>query len=231
MPVPADWQPTGDNSQQALIDGSCGELHVVIWRTPNAKGTLMMFHGNGESIASVNASVSEFHQLGYNLMAWDYPGYGKSTNCWSNQEMLLEDAETAYQWLASIEKPENIHMLGYSLGTGIALSVAANHQHNPVYLIAAYDSLSNVVKDKIAMLIPVNFLLRYPMQTQGWVAAIQQPIYLLHGSADTLIRPARAQALVREADGKAHLKLIEDAGHAGETLFICRSHWLKRLLP
>ncbi|MFW5432024.1 MAG: alpha/beta hydrolase, partial [Methylophilaceae bacterium] len=113
--IPIDWQPKGKNSQQAMISGSCGKLHVAIWRTPKAKGTIMMFHGNAESLASIDDYAYAFHELGYDLMAWDYPGYGKSTDCWFSQDTLLTDAETAYQWLAAKEKPENIHLFGYSV--------------------------------------------------------------------------------------------------------------------
>ena len=71
-PVPANWQPTaGDSQKQAFINGSCGKINVVIWRVNNAKGTIMMNHGNGESLASINDYAYAFHALSYNLMEWD----------------------------------------------------------------------------------------------------------------------------------------------------------------
>lgn len=229
--VPMDWQPSGADTHQTMIPGSCGELHVAIWRTPNAKGTLMMHHGNGESLASIDDYVAAFHDLDYNLMAWDYPGYGKSTDCNFNQKMLLADAESAYQWLTSQEKPENIHQFGYSLGTGIALSVASRHQQNPVYLVAAYDSLKNVAIDAMPRFIPVNYLFRYPMKVNQWISTIKQPIYIMHGSHDSLIRPQRVQSLVDQSAGRAKLEWVEHAGHADDILFAYRNQWLKRLLP
>lgn len=229
--VSADWQPRGVDSLQAMVSGHCGELHVAIWRTPDAKGTLMMHHGNGESLASIDEYVEAFHDLGYNVMAWDYPGYGQSTDCWFSQSMLLADAENVYQWLAKQEKPENIHQFGYSLGTGIALSVASRHQQNPVFLVAAYDSLTNVAIDSMPSFIPVSYLFRYPMKTKQWVETIKQPIYVIHGTQDRLIRPQRAQHLVEASAGKANIEWVENAGHADDHLFAYRSQWLKRLLP
>ncbi len=232
QPVSADWQPTaGDFQTQAMIDGHCGKLHVVKWDIENAKGTLMMFHGNGESLASINDYAKAFHALGCNLMAWDYPGYGRSTGCGFRQNDLLSDAEVAYQWLAIQEKPERIFIFGYSIGTGIALSVASRHQQNPVYLVAAYDSLVNVARDNMTHLIPVGLIMRYPMQTQTWVNQIKQPIYLIHGDQDDLIRPERAQALVQASHGKAKVEWVYGAGHTSKTLFLYRNQWLKRLLP
>ena len=230
--VPTNWQPTaGDSQTQAFIAGNCGKINVVIWRIKNAKGTIMMNHGNGESLASINDYAYAFHALGYNLMAWDYAGYGRSTDCWFSQADLLSDAESAYQWLAGQEKPEKIFIFGYSVGAGIALSVAVHHQQNPVFLVAGYDSLANVAKDNISPLVPLSLLARYPIDTAEFVNKMQQPIYLIHGTADKLIRPVRAQALVDASQGKAHIEWVQGAGHTDNALFIYRNQWLKRLLP
>ena len=230
--VPASWQPSaGDSASQAFINGSCGKINVVIWRIKNAKGNIMMNHGNGESLASINDYAYAFHALGYNLMAWDYAGYGQSTNCWFSQDDLLIDAESAYQWLAMQEKPEKIFIFGYSVGAGIALSVAAHHQQNPVFLVAGYDSLANVAKDNISALVPISLLARYPIETAPFISQIKQPIYLIHGTADKLIRPARALALVDTSQGKAHIEWVQGAGHAEDALFNYRNQWLKKLLP
>jgi len=230
--VPADWRPTvGDSQLQAMINGNCGKLHVAMWKINNAKGTLMMFHGNGESLASINNYVYAFHNLGYNLMAWDYPGYGRSTDCWFSENDLLEDAESAYRWLATQEDPKRIFIFGYSIGTGLALSVASKHQQNPLFLVAAYDSLLNVVRENVYTFVPVSFILRYPLDTRKWVEEIKQPIYLIHGSSDNLIRPSRANQLVKNAKGKAKIEWVKNTGHVDDLLWAYRNQWLKRLLP
>ena len=232
QPVAANWQPSaGDSASQAFINGSCGKINVVIWRINNAKGTIMMSHGNGESLASINDYAYAFNNLGYNLMAWDYAGYGQSSDCWFSQNDLLADAENAYQWLAKQEKPAKIFIFGYSVGTGIALSIAAHHQQNVVFLVAGYDSLANVAKDNISPLVPIRLLARYPIETAPLISQIRQPIYLIHGTEDKLIRPARAQALVDASRGKAHIEWVQGAGHTDDALFNYRNQWLKRLLP
>jgi uncharacterized protein len=230
--VPADWRPTaGDSALQAKINGNCGKLHVAYWKIKNAKGSIMMNHGNGESLASINDYAYAFHALGYNLMTWDYPSYGQSTDCWFSQAELLDDAERAYQWLATKEKPEKIFIFGYSLGSGVALSVAAKHPQNPVFLVAAYDSLTNVAKDKLLGIVPVSLLMRYPMQTQAWVAAIKQPIYVIHGAQDQLITPQRLETMTSRSQTKVKVEWVKNAGHADDTLFLYRNQWLKKLLP
>ena len=230
--VPADWQPTaGDSASQAFINGNCGKLHVAFWQIKNAKGTLMMNHGNGESLASINDYAYAFHNLGYNLMAWDYAGYGQSTDCWFSQAELLDDAERAYQWLAAQEKSEKIFIFGYSLGSGVALSLAAKHQQNPVFLVAAYDSLLNIAQQKMPPVVPVSLLMRYPMQTNVWVTDIKQPIFAMHGMQDQLIAPQHLQYLASESQTKIKVEWVKNAGHADDALFLYRNQWLKKLLP
>jgi len=231
-PVPLNWKPTaGIQQSQAMIAGHCGKLHVVKWDVSNTKGTIMMFHGNGESVASINDYAYAFHNLGYNLMTWDYPSYGRSTDCWFSEEDLLSDAESAYQWLTSQEKPDKIYIFGYSIGTGIALSVASKHPENPVFLVAPYDSLSNVANDAMPPFLPVRFLLRYPMSTQAWVNQIKHPIYAIHGDQDTLIKPSRAMSLAQNSHGKIKIEWVKGAGHVDDNLFLYRNQWLKKLLP
>lgn len=228
-PVPLTWSPTGKGSEQALLKGQCGHLHAAFWKTEQAKGTIMLFHGNGESLASIDDYVFAFHRLGYNLMSWDYPGYGQSVDCNFSESMLLSDAEAAYQWLNKIEDAKKIYLFGYSLGTGIALSVAAKHQHNPVYLVAAYDALSEVAKDRFSRFLPVDLFFKYPMETKNWIEAIKQPIYLIHGTQDKVILPKRAKSLTINPNVK--LEWVENAAHASNNLFEYRNQWLKRLLP
>ncbi len=231
-PVPANWQPSAGNAHvQSLIDSNCGKLHVALWKIKDAKGTLMMFHGNGESISSIDEYAYAFHQLGYNLMAWDYPGYGLSTDCWFSQNDLLSDAEAAYQWLTTQESPKRIFIFGYSVGAGIALFVASRHQQNPIFLVAAYDSLLNVARENTYTFLPVGLILRYPLDTQLWLNAIKTPIYLIHGESDKLIHPARAMQLVKNAKSTVKIEWVKNTGHAEDSLWIYRNQWLKRLLP
>jgi pimeloyl-ACP methyl ester carboxylesterase len=190
-----------------------------------------MFHGNGESLSSIDEYAASFLNLGYNLMAWDYPGYGRSTDCRFSEASLLDDAERAYQWLAQQESANRIVIFGYSVGTGIALSVASHHQQNPVFLVAAYDSLTNVASEKMPAFIPTGLLIRYPMNTASWLASIKQPVYFIHGAQDTLIRPARAQALIQKVKGIFKLELVANAGHTDNYLYEYRNQWLKKLLP
>jgi len=231
QPVPLNWQPTaGDSTLQGLVDSSCGKIHVVIWKIKQAKGTIMMFHGNGESVASINDYAFAFHNLGYNLMTWDYPSYGRSSSCLFSQTDLLADSETAYQWLITKENPENIVIFGYSIGSGLAIYTASQHPQHDVYLVAAYDSLLNVAKENISNLLPVSFIMRYPLPAYQWIKKIKGHVHMMHGLNDTLIRPSRAKALYNKANINTDIEWVPNVGHVDDNLFVYRNNWMQRHL-
>jgi pimeloyl-ACP methyl ester carboxylesterase len=231
QPVPENWQPTaGESAIQTLIEGSCGKIHAVIWKIKQPKGTILMFHGNGESLASIDDYAHKFLSLGYNLMTWDYPNYGRSSACLFSQTELLNDAETAYQWLSTKEKPEKIVIFGYSIGTGIAVNIASQHPQHDVYLVAAYDSLLNVAKAHTSNLLPINLIMRYPLPAVEWIKKIKGNVHILHGLNDTLIQPKRAKALFDIANKNTDIEWVKNAGHAHDNLFLYRNAWMQRHL-
>lgn len=230
-PVPESWQPTAaERHVQAMLDGHCGKLHAVIWEISAAKGTVMVFHGNGESIASVESQVPPFQQLGYNVMAWDYAGYGRSTPCRFSEKDLLEDAETAYLWLEKQHPPSPIVLYGRSVGTALALYVAKQHPPLSVLLVSPYDALVNVAHDQMPFFMPVELLMRYPLHADQWIGQVQGHIHAIHGLEDTLIKPERAMALIRQAKGSADIEWVEGAGHNDITIFEKSRQWLERCL-
>lgn len=227
QPVFANWKPTlGNASEEVLLDGRCGKLHAVIWKNTDTKNMLMYFHGNAESIASVQSLVPALLQLGYGVMAWDYPGYGRSLACRFSEDDLLQDADLAYRWLASRGLQKNMVIFGSSVGSGLALYVASRHPGHPVLLIAPYDALVNVASDHMPFFIPVRLLMRYPLRAEQWIGRIDAPVHVIHGLADTIISPERARALLRHAKANASVEWVENADHDDAILIEKSFRWL-----
>lgn len=227
LPVPATWKPSfGNASENIMLNGRCGKLHAVIWKNADAKGMLMYFHGNAESIASIESRVPALQQLGYGVMAWDYPGYGRSSSCRFSEDDLLHDSDLAYRWLASRVPEKNIVIFGSSVGSGLALYVASHHPGHPVLLVSPYDALANVARDHMPFFLPVSLLMRYPLRAEEWIGRIDAPIHVIHGLADTIIEPQRAEALLRHANSNVSVEWVENANH-NDYILIERSYrWL-----
>ena len=229
--VPENWQPSiGNKNQQVILSGRCGKLHAVLWDLDIKHGVVMVFHGNGESVVSVEHEVEQFHQLGYAVMSWDYPGYGLSTDCQFTQADLLADADTAYAWLAKQSGNKSIILYGHSIGTGLALYIAAKHPINGVLLVSPYDSLANVARDHMPFFLPIGFLIRYPMPAEKWISMVNVPVYAIHGLRDTLILPSHAKSLFSHANQNSEIKWLKDAGHNDVTMFEQSDQWIKHKL-
>lgn len=229
--IEESWQPTaGSLVRQAMLEGSCGDLHAVFWDIPDSRGVVMVFHGNAENLMTVEKQVAEFHSLGYAVMAWDYAGYGRSTNCWFDEQDLLHDADTAFLWAQQLVEQKPITLYGRSIGSALALYVASHESVNKVLLVSPYDSLANVGKDHMPAYIPVEWLILYPLPAHEWIAQVHEPIYAIHGLKDTLILPERAQALMRHAGRNAKITWVKDAGHRASDLFGPSNRWLEKHL-
>jgi hypothetical protein len=169
-------------------------------------------HGNAENIGVLQQVAPQFIEHGYNLMVWDYRGYGLSTGKLGGQAALLADAEDVYNWLILREDANKIVFYGRSLGSGVAVYLASKHPGHKVMLESAYDSLLAVGQDH-NRIFPLR-LLKYPMPAALWVSGVSAPIYIIHGTSDHIIPVKHAIALAKAAPN-ATVTLIEGAGHNG----------------
>jgi pimeloyl-ACP methyl ester carboxylesterase len=223
------WQPSQPYPYKEMkLRSGKGLIYGVLWLAPNAKGTVLYSHGNGDNIADSQKSIPQFIKLGYNILIWDYRGYGRSTGKLDGQDGLLSDAESVYQWLNSRGYAGGIVLYGYSLGSGIALYLAHRHPGHEVLLEAAYDSLTSVAQDHFPVF-PVKLILKYPMPAALWAADVIAPVLIVHGTRDTVIPPDHAVALAKVAPNAA-LTLIKDGGHYGLSNSPQYAGWLKRAL-
>lgn len=229
--IEENWQPTvGGKVSEAFLDGSCGKLHAVLWGLEDSKGVVMVFHGNAENVMTVENQVADFHDLGYAVMAWDYPGYGRSAGCRFDEARLLSDADAAFRWAQENAGNKPVTLYGRSIGTGLALYVASHQPVHEVLLVSAYDSLANVGKDHMPAYIPVDWIILYPLQADEWITKVKAPVHAIHGMKDTLIAPERAKLLMTHAGKNADIIWVDNAGHGVDGLFGQSDEWLERHL-
>jgi uncharacterized protein len=224
-PMAASWKPGIPYAYDEMrLRSARGLLYGVLWHAPNARGTVLYSHGNGEDLEVSQRFVAQFIERGYNVLIWDYRGYGLSTGELGGQAGLLADAESVYQWLSARKDAGNIVFYGRSLGTGFAVYLARMHPGHKVLLEAAYDSLASVAQDHYP-LFPATLILRYPMPSIEWVKVIHTRIYMIHGTRDQVIPPSHPMALAKAATN-ATLTMIRGVGHNGLSYTARYADWL-----
>ena len=206
-------------------------IRLVAWDAPGAGARLILFlHGNGGSLVRRAERVDQLARFG-RVLAIDYRGFGGSGGT-PSEEGLLSDAEAAYRAArARGYAAADIVVLGESLGSGVALKLAARHPVGGVVLAAAYDSIREIAAERF-WLFPVRWVLRDAFDVTAELARVSAPVLVLHGTDDSVIPIRHAEALVRGAGANVTFERIEDGPHlilADPEAEQRLSEWLSRL--
>jgi hypothetical protein len=183
--TPKDWEM---EYEQVNIKTERGDL-LSAWYLPQpqAKKTLLFFHGNGGNISHRGESLYIFNKLKLNTLIIDYPGYGKSEGV-ANEEGLYLAANAAWQYLV-IEKKineKNIIIFGRSLGGVVAADLASRVNAAGLILESTFSSMDSLVSAYYPFISKFIFL-RYAFDTQKKVANVTFPVLVIHSHDDEII--------------------------------------------
>ncbi len=184
--------------------------------SPRARYAVLFAHGNGGNISHRLDLYRLWHGAGVNFLAFDYRGYGLSAGK-PSEKGTYQDAKAAYDWLLSKGfAPENIIVLGESLGGGVASWLATEHKVGALVLQSSYTSVPDLGTELFPHL-PVRLLASIHYNTIERLPKIKVPLLILHSRSDTLIRFHHAEKNFKVANNPKVLH--EVVGDHNETLF------------
>lgn len=168
------------------------ELNInVIVVNPNAKQAVIYFGGNAENVYdSPHIMRQAFEDKAVYYM--NYPGYGGSTGS-PTEQSILRAADHVYAYVDS--QHQSIALVGRSLGTGVAMTVASTKIVSQLVLITPYDSIASVASTHYPFL-PVNLLLKDTFDSVSRVKQIQSDVLVLVASNDMVIPNKHSERLV-----------------------------------
>lgn len=190
-------------------------ISALHFKAEQPRGAVLYFHGNAGSLRSWGAIAPDFTGRGYDVLIPDYRGFGKSTGRIRSEKILLRDAEAAYERLREVYPENRIILYGRSVGTGLAVYLAAANRPRMVILESPYYSFLDLAAYHYP-LIPrplLRLLLRYPLRTDQWIAKVECPIYLFHGERDEIIPHASSVRLLPLIRSERMLTTIPSGGH------------------
>jgi len=183
-------------------------LAARYWANPEAKHTILWFYGNGEDLGTISASVEDWVRRGYAVFALDYRGYGHSGGA-PGEATTYADATLALDWLRREKNlpTSSVVVLGFSLGGGPAVDLAAREPVGGLILIAPFVSAYRVMTTW--PLLPGDKFINLEK-----IGRIRCPVLIMHGTADEMIPLWHGQRLFAAApEPKRHL-WVEGAGHS-----------------
>jgi fermentation-respiration switch protein FrsA (DUF1100 family) len=215
--------PTYHNPAEADLENTVREVRLttpdgvtlIAWQASAAPGkpTLLYFHGNGGGLIDRAERIKRFTREGYGLFMPAYRGYAGSGGA-PSETALVADARLAYDHLiAEGLRPDQIAVYGESLGTGVAVQLAASRQVAAVVLDAPYTELA-AIGQQLYPFLPVKLFLKDKFASIEHIGRVKAPILILHGSRDGTIPPRLGQALYEAAPSPKEIHIIEGAGHS-----------------
>lgn len=203
-------------------------LNGLLFKANNTKGLIFYLHGNAGSLNSWGNVAKTYTNMGYDTFILDYRGYGKSEGEIKNQQQLFKDNQVVYNELKKNYSEENIIILGYSIGTGLAAKLASENKPKHLILQAPYYSLTDIMHQRFSF-IP-TFVLKYKFETNVYIKNCNMPITIFHGNQDNVIYYDASLKLKAEFKNKIHLITLDKHGHNGITNNIQYIKKIKNLL-
>ncbi|HEX4917627.1 MAG TPA: CocE/NonD family hydrolase [Limnobacter sp.] len=180
------------------------------------------FGGRSEDVRWLLNEAQGFKDLP--MVFFNHRGYGKSQGT-PEEKHLIADAHAIYKWVA--QQPwcsrEKISVIGRSLGTGVAMQLAASAPIHKLVLFTPYDSLLNIARRKVP-LAPVSLLLRSKFKSHEWATQVHNPTFVLlaendpvvpHDSSLRLVQHFAVKPLVATVKGTNHVTLPHDVDAQG----------------
>lgn len=207
--VPAGTLLPGATSQ--TVRTSDGE-EVLVWGVPPEPGrpVVIYLHGNGETVYSRPARFRALARAGIGVLALSYRGYASSTGR-PSEEGLHRDAEALYGFVRERHPASKVSLWGYSLGTGVAVRLAAERSVDRVVLEAPFTSVLDVGAGWFWYL-PVRPVMREQFRSDRHIGKVTVPTLFMTGGRDSVV-PARLGerlfALANEPKRHIHFGLAD----------------------
>jgi fermentation-respiration switch protein FrsA (DUF1100 family) len=186
---------------------------VIVWHAPARPGrpVILYFHGNGDFLAAFFGRFRDLIADGTGVVALSYRGYAGSSGR-PSERGLLQDAAAAYSFTTARYSTDKIVVWGFSLGTGVAVAVAAEQPVGKLILEAPYTSLSDVAAS-VFWFMPVRLVMKDPFHSDRRIGRVKAPLLVMHGARDGTIPIAFGERLFALAREPKQFVRFPDGGH------------------
>lgn len=208
-PVAQSGLTGGEELMLATSDGES----LIAWhfRPRGERPIILYFHGASGALINRAPRLRMFVERGYGVLAVSYRGYGGSTGR-PTQEGLMRDAETAYRAARLRYHCDRLIIVGASLGTFVAVSLAANRRAAGLVLLAPSLSALDIVLTRFPFL-PAKWLMLDQFRSDLLISDVKMPLLMIHGERDRVIPIKSGRRLFQLAKEPKTFLAVPGGGH------------------
>jgi len=200
------------DAEEVVLDTADSE-RVIVWHVPPREGrpVFLYFHGNGGSLLWRYERFRTLIDDGIGLVALSYCGYG-SSSAEPTETGLAEDAATAYAFAVARYPTDRVVLWGESLGSALAIALAAEKPVGHLVLEAPFTSAADVAAWHY-WFVPVRIMMKDQFRSDLRVGKVTAPVLVVHGENDAVVPVALSERLYGLIRAPKRIVRIAGAGH------------------
>jgi len=173
-------------------------------------GAILFFHGNGESAAQNLEFGDELAEAGWRVFLAEYRGYGGLPGHPSEEGLYL-DGEAALELVEGEVGRGSVVLVGRSLGTGVAVELAARGHGRALVLVSPYTSMVDLGRRMVGGML-ARLAVADRFDNAGKIGRIELPVTVIHGTDDNVVPYAMGEAIAK-ACKNGRLITVAHHGH------------------
>lgn len=213
VPPPGPLPATAQRLKLPTPDGETLQgVHIPPRNSTAAQASWLMlgFGGNAWNGEDVATYLHEIYPDAH-VVTFHYRGYRPSTGR-PSAAALIDDAPLAYDLAVEQVQPRQTIAVGFSIGSGIAANLAGRRDLDGVILVTPFDSLRAVAESAFPWF-PVGPFFAHEIDAAGALSGSKVPVAILGAERDTIIAPARTDALRERVANLVYDRTFAGAGH------------------
>jgi uncharacterized protein len=216
LPAAAYWTPAPDpRFEDVTLTSSAGD-RIHGWWLPRkgATASILYCHGNAGNLSLLGKGLANWSKgLNASVLAFDYPGYGKSTGV-PTEAGCYAAADVMWDHLVGERHadPHRTVLVGVSLGGAVATDLACRQPHRALVLVRTFASIPDMAQAMYPWL-PARYFVHSRFDNLSKIARCPGPTFILHGRHDTLVPFRHGEWLFAAAREPKRLYPEDEADH------------------
>lgn len=214
QPDPSFSAPPADGPPIQVVHLKAADgTRLIAWYLPPKGDNPIILHlnGNAQGLVFQKWRWKRFADAGVGFFAVGYRGYSGSEGK-PTEQGLIQDSNAAYDWVAARYPASRIVIHGYSLGSGLAVRLAAQRPARALILEAPYTSTVDVAAARLPWA-PVRLLMKDRFQSTDWIGKVHMLLLIVHGTDDSVIPFRFGQRLYAMANQPKQFVAMRGSDH------------------